>query len=85
MRVVLTFIVGAMALAGCSENSPIAAQPRSLDFFKANTAVRKKVMAACKAAQGTHAYQPEQECGTAQIADQQVARENYARERTGGK
>lgn len=85
MRAVLTVVVAAMAVAACSENSPVVAQPRSLDFFKANTAVREKVMAACKAAQGTHAYQPEEECGTAQIADQQVAREKYARDRTGGK
>lgn len=85
MRALLTIAVAAIAVTACSEKSAIVAQPRSLDFFKANTDVRKKVMAACAKAQGTHAYQPEEECATALIADQQVARDNYARSRTGGK
>ncbi|GGE97631.1 hypothetical protein [Sphingomonas prati] len=85
MRMWLSLTVAALTVAACSETPAVVAQPRSLDFFKANTAIRKKVMAECKAAVGTHAYQPEEECGTASIADQQVARENYARERLGGK
>lgn len=85
MRTRLAIVAAVIVIAGCTEKTPVPAQPRSLEFFKSNKAIRDNVIALCAKAQGTHAYQPEEECGTAQIADQQVAREDYARQRAGGK
>jgi hypothetical protein len=81
MRARLAIVAATLVVAACTEKSPVQTQPRSLEFFKENKAIRDNVIALCAKAQGTHAYQPEEECGTAQIAAQQVAREDYARQR----
>jgi hypothetical protein len=84
MRAPLAIVIAALALAACTDKASVPVQARSLEFFKANKEIRDNVIALCAKAQGTHAYQPEEECGTALTAKEQVARADLIRERTGG-
>lgn len=77
-------ILSALALGACSQNAPAPAQFRTIAYFVEHKAVRDSVIAACKAAQNTSAAQAD-ECGVAMVADQQVAREAYMKQRLGDK
>lgn len=87
MRTLAAFLLAGLTIAGCTEknSNQVITQPRSLQFFKENAKARDDVLKACAASQGTHTHQPEIECDTAMIAQQQIARQSYIAERNGTK
>jgi len=77
-------VLPALAFSACSQNPPSPAPSRTIAYFVAHKSERDSVLAACKSAQSTTAAQSDG-CGTAMVADQQVAREAYMQQRLGNK
>jgi hypothetical protein len=80
MKFVCLIILSAISLVACSQNAPAPAPSRTIAYFIEHEAERDSVITTCKSAQSTTPAQSE-ECGTAMVADQQVAREAYMKQR----